>query len=394
MILMLFSPIYMEATTLHVGPGEQYATPCAALAVAADGDTILVDPVLYKGDVCAFSQNDLTIKGVNGRAHIDADGKIAQQKGIWVPSGKNFTVENIEFSGAAISAENGNNGAGIRESGTNWTVINCYFHDNQDGILESNIADSNIVIEFSEFARNGAGDGQSHNLYIGHTNSLIFEYNYSHDANVGHLLKTRSAVNYILYNRLTGESGTESYETDVPNGGTTYFIGNLIQQGPNTQNSGMLTYMLEGRNPANPGSDLYVINNSFVNQRPNGGTFVSIGSADALPAVIQNNIFYGPGTQSSQSNSVLESNFAGDSRFVNVNNYDYRLKPDSPAIGGATNSGTSSEGYPLRPLFEYVHPVCGQVRSTALDIGAYEFGNDGYPIDCSSRDTRGPHPHD
>ena len=381
-IATLFSPICLQAATLQVGPGKQYPTPCAALAVAADGDTILVDPVLYKGDVCAFSQNDLTIRGVNGRAHIDAAGKIAQQKGIWVPSGRNLTVENMEFSGAAISAENGNNGAGIRASGTNWTVINCYFHDNQDGILESNIADSNIVIEFSEFARNGAGDGQSHNLYIGHTNSLIFRFNYSHDANVGHLLKTRSATNYILYNRLTGENGTESYETDVPNGGTTYFIGNLVQQGPTTQNSGMLSYMLEGSNPANPGSDLYVINNSFVNQRPNGGTFVSIGSADAVPALIQNNIFYGPGTQSNQGNSVLESNFAGDPKFININRYDYRLKPGSPAIGTATSTGFSSEGYPLRPEFQYVHPACGEFRFTASDIGAYAFHNDGERVNC------------
>jgi hypothetical protein len=383
MIGTLLLPICMQAATLQVGPGKQYATPCAALAVAADGDIILVDPVLYKGDVCAFSQNNLTIKGVDGRAHIDADGKIAQQKGIWVPYGRNLTVENMEFSGAAISAENGNNGAGIRASGTNWTVINCYFHDNQDGILESNIADSNIVIEFSEFARNGAGDGQSHNLYIGHSNSLVFQFNYSHDANVGHLLKTRSAINYILYNRLTGENGTESYETDVPNGGTTYFIGNLIQQGPTTQNSGMLTYMLEGRNAANPGSDLYVINNSFVNQRPNGGIFVSIGSQDTVPALIQNNIFYGPGTQSSQVNSVLESNFAGDPNFVNVSHYDYRLKPGSPAIGAATSTGLSSEGYPLRPMFEYVHPACGEFRLTASDIGAYAFHNDGFKVSCS-----------
>jgi hypothetical protein len=145
----------------------------------------------------------------------------------------------------------------------------------------------------------------------------------------------------------------------------------------------MLTYMLEGRNAANPGSDLYVINNSFVNQRPNGGIFVSIGSQDTVPALIQNNIFYGPGTQSSQVNSVLESNFAGDPNFVNVSHYDYRLKPGSPAIGAATSTGLSSEGYPLRPMFEYVHPACGEFRLTASDIGAYAFHNDGFKVSCS-----------
>ncbi|MGI8958446.1 MAG: hypothetical protein ACR2IV_01530 [Bryobacteraceae bacterium] len=129
-------------------------------------------------------------------------------------------MRTIEFSGAQIPVEDGNNGAGIRISGQNMTIKNCYFHNNQDGILESNIAGSHIDIEFSEFANNGAGDGQSHNLYIGSVAALKFAFNYSHDAIVGHLLKSRAAVNYILYNRLTGENGTDSYEIDLPNGGT------------------------------------------------------------------------------------------------------------------------------------------------------------------------------
>jgi hypothetical protein len=47
------NPCALQASILQVGPGRQFATPCAALAVAADGDTIQIDPVLYKGDVCA-----------------------------------------------------------------------------------------------------------------------------------------------------------------------------------------------------------------------------------------------------------------------------------------------------------------------------------------------------
>jgi len=230
-ILALVLEAPMQAATLLVGPTRTYTTPCAAIAVASAGDIIEIDPALYEGDVCAWTTDNLTLVGVlapdGSRPHLDADNKNAQGKGIWVPYGANTIVKNIEFSGARVPSHNG---AGIRQSGVNLTVLNCYFHDNQEGILESNIPGSNIVIKFTEFARNGYKDGQSHNLYIGHVASLDFEFNYSHDAIVDHLLKSRAAVNYVLYNRLTGENGTDSYEVDLPNGGTSYVIGNLIQQ--------------------------------------------------------------------------------------------------------------------------------------------------------------------
>jgi hypothetical protein len=369
-----------SAATLQVGPGKQFAAPCAALAVAANGDTIQIDPVLYSGDVCAFSQSNLTIQGVNGRAHIDANKKSAQGKGIWVPSGSNITIENIEFSGATSTSKNG---AGIRAEGVNWTVRNCYFHDNQDGILESNIAGSNILIEYSEFARNGYRDGMSHNLYIGHAGSLTFQFNYSHDSVVGHLLKTRAATNYILYNRLSDESGSGSYEIDIPNGGTSYVIGNLIEQGVHSQNSTILSYLEEGVNALNPGMDVYVVNNSFVNDLTSG-TFVVLGAADTVPAVIKNNIFVGPGTLTNQAGAVLANNFRGNPLFVNQANYDYHLTAGSPAINAGTNPG-SANGYSLTPVYEYVHPACGEGRITsgaAIDIGAYEYGGAGSPLVC------------
>jgi len=370
-----------SAATLTVGPGQQFATPCAALAVAADGDTIQIQAALYSGDVCAFAQNNLTIMGVNGRPHIDANKKSAQDKGIWVPSGSNLLVDNIEFSGATSTSKNG---AGIRASGVNWTVRHCYFHDNQDGILESNIAGSNILIEYSEFAHNGYRDGMSHNLYIGHAAQLTFQYNYSHDSIVGHLLKSRAAVNYVLYNRLTDESGTGSYELDLPNGGTSYVIGNLIQQGASSQNSTIVTYLEEGVNSLNPGMDLYVVNNSIVNNLTTG-TFIFIGTADTVSAVIKNNIFVGPGTLTNQTGATLANNFSGNPLFVNQSNFDYHLTAGSPAIDAGTNPG-SANGFSLTPVFDYVHPACGESRAIvgpAIDIGAYEYGNTGTQLVCN-----------
>jgi hypothetical protein len=84
------------------------------------------------------------------------------------------------------------NGAALRLEGTNFTLRNSFLHDNENGILSNANTSSNIVIEYTEFGHNGYGDGYSHNLYIGNVGSLTFRYNYSHDANVGHNLKSRA----------------------------------------------------------------------------------------------------------------------------------------------------------------------------------------------------------
>jgi len=403
--LFLTLPVSAQGsgTTLRVGPNRTYTTPCAAIAVASAGDTVLIDPALYLNDTCAWSTDNLTLVGLvdrfGRRPHIDdsgltdtaTTGHLAEYKGIWVPSGNNTVVENIEFSGATLSNNDGANGAGIRIEGVNMTILNCYFHHNQDGILESNIAGSNIVIKYSEFYLNGVGNpllgegyGETHNLYIGHCASLEFAFNYSHDANVGHLLKSRAAVNYILYNRLTGENGTDSYEIDLPNGGTSYVIGNLVEKGPNSGNHTMLRYGEEGL--TNPEQDLYVVNNSFVHPTIFGGYFVSDASS-TTGALLENNIFYGTATITDQSVATLVTNSTADPLFVSLDNYNYHLTSGSPDIGAGTQPGTAN-GYSLTPRYEYVQPACGQVRPPVshISIGAYEFGYGGPILHCHPPD--------
>ena len=150
----------------NVGPGQSYATPCAAIAAASDGDTIQIDAAgSYNGDVCAWTKNALILRGINGRPHIDAANQNAQGKAIWVISGNDTVVDNIELSGCHVPDANG---AGIRQEGVNLTVRHAYFHDNENGILAGDKSGSTIIIESSEFVHNGAGDGKSHNLYINH----------------------------------------------------------------------------------------------------------------------------------------------------------------------------------------------------------------------------------
>lgn len=377
LVAAIFSAATAHAAILQVGPGKPFAAPCAAILKAVSGDTIQIDSsVTYVGDVCSWLTPNLTIVGVGGaRAHIDAGGQNSQGKAIWVISGANTTIENVEFSGATVPD---NNGAGIRQQADNLTLRNCYFHDNQEGILTDASLTSTITIEFSEFAFNGFGDGQTHNVYIGNIGTLIFRYNYSHHAIIGHLLKTRAANNIIIGNRLSDKAtGTSSYQIDIPNGGLSYVIGNVLEQGPLNDNSTFIAYMEEGINAGNPNHQLFVINNTFANDTANA-TFVAPNLTSALPVVIKNNIFYGPGTLTAQASAIKANNLITNTNpgFVNLAGYDYHLLSTSPAINAGADPGSDGTFGSLTPAFQYVHPACaeGRVSVGVIDIGAYEFG--------------------
>jgi hypothetical protein len=300
------------AATLSVGPGKTYVSPCAAITAAKDGDTIeIVGDWTYSGDVCAIAHNNLTIRGVQGRPTIDAAGRNHGGKGTWVVTGNNITVENVEMLGSKVPD---GNGAALRLEGTNFTLRNAFIHDNENGILSGVNRASNVVIEHSEFGHNGSGTGQTHNLYIGNAKSLTFRYNYSHDAVIGHDLKSRAMFNMIAYNRFSSTppgkpgstaSGKPSYEIDLPSAGTAYLIGNVIEQPAINDNPNIVAYGEEGA--TNPGQDLYVINNTFLNDF-SSGTFLFISGKVSTPALIQNNVFGGPGTLTTQSSAIQKDN--------------------------------------------------------------------------------------
>ena len=168
------------ANVIQVGPWHRFKTPSKAAKKAADGDIIEIDARgNYDNDTVVWKANNLVIKGVNGRPHIRSNGNIKNKKAIWVIRGNDILVENIEFSGAKVPHKNG---AGIRFEGRNLQVRNCFFHDNENGVLAGRKKDSDILVEYSEFSNNGHGDGRSHNIYVGRVKSLVFKYNHSHHA--------------------------------------------------------------------------------------------------------------------------------------------------------------------------------------------------------------------
>jgi hypothetical protein len=374
--LFLF-PIAVFAFTWNVGPLKTYTVPSQVSALVNIGDTVEIDAAVYVGDVCVWNKNDLVIKGVGGRPHLRANGNYILGKGIWVFSGNNITVENIEFSEASVPDLNG---AGIRLDGISVTVKNCFFHDNENGILTANNG-GKIIVENSEFGYNGDGQGFAHNIYIGRLDTAIIKYNYFHHANIGHEFKSRAAVNYLFYNRFSNEAaGIASREIDLPNGGTSILIGNIVHQGANSTNGNMIGYGLEGLTNTTP-HELYLINNTMVNER-SAGSFLQVQASTAL-LKIYNNIFSGTGTvlnftgptsviDSLTNKIVADITLVG---FIQPTTYNYQLNNNAIAINGGSNPGVANNEVALTPLFEYANTASFINRAVlgSIDVGAHEF---------------------
>ena len=271
---------------LTVGSGQQFSTISAAVAASRDGDTVQVQAGTYVNDFAAVNTK-ITIQGVGGMAHLVATIPPPDGKAI-LTTNTDITLDHLEFSDAAVADRNG---AGVRYQGGSLVMTNCYVHDNQDGLLGNSIPTGTISISNSEFSHNGTGDGSTHNIYIGDIASLIIDSSYFHDAVVGHEIKSRAENTTITNSRIQdGATGTASYSIDLPNGGNATIRGNVIQQGPASQNPVIIAFGEEGSVHAN--SILKVLGNTILNdlQSP---SLAAVWNATGAQATATNNSFYG-----------------------------------------------------------------------------------------------------
>lgn len=354
---------------VRVGPGADAVSVAEASRLARSGDVVEIRAGDYAGDTAIWTQSELTIRGVKGKARLIAAGASAEGKGIWVVRGGAITIENVIFEGARVPHRNG---AGIRLERGSLTVRNCAFMDNQTGILTANDPSIELVVENSEFARNGAGDGQSHNLYAGTIGKLTVTGSYFREAVVGHLLKSRARESLILYNRLSDEAGGRaSYELEFPVGGLAIVVGNLVQQAASTENAVIVSYGAEGyRWPRN---ELRLAHNTIVNDRAQGGVFVAARPGDALVQAV-NNLFVGKGDLNLHVQHQLSGNeMVGSGEFALPARLDFRLRKSSRYVGRAQPAG-SADLVELRPSREYAYPL-GTVPvppGTPLSPGAFQ----------------------
>ncbi len=290
---------------LNVGSGSQFSTVASAVAASHDGDTVQVQAGTYVNDFATINTR-ITLQGIGGIASLVATASPPNGKAI-LTTNTDVTLDHLELSGAAVPDENG---AGIRYQAGNLVLTNSYIHDNQDGILGGGGAVGSITIRSSEFAHNGFGDGHTHNIYIGDVASLVIDGSYFHDALVGHEIKSRAEQTTITNSRIQdGPSGTASYSIDLPNGGNALIQGNVIQQGPASQNPAIIAFGEEGG--VHAGSSLTVAGNTILNDLDSRSA-TAVWNAAGAPASVTGNGVYGLaagqivlGAASASGNTIL-----------------------------------------------------------------------------------------
>lgn len=276
----------VERPTLRVGPARPLKRPSEAAQIAPNGALIEIDAGDYEGDVAVWTQSDLLLRGVGGRARLQAAGQAAEGKAIWVIRGNRVLVEDVELSGCRVPHHNG---AGIRAEGAGLTLRRCRLHHNEMGLLSSNNPAAEIRIEDCEADHNTTDTARhgrlGHNLYIGRIARFVLTASHVHDAEVGHLVKTRARVNQITGNRLLDGAGASSYLLDLAEGGEAVVIGNHLEQGPRSGNRTAIAFAPEAKYKRS-GHSLTVADNVFVNRGPRG-TFVRNHSE--VPVELRNN---------------------------------------------------------------------------------------------------------
>ncbi len=258
---LLLVALGASGRALWVGPHETYKTVGSAVAAARAGDQIFVRAGTYHNDY-ATVRTPVTITGVGGFAHLESDGMIPNTKAIVIVAA-DATFTNVELSGAKVDDQNG---AGIRWEGGNLTLRNCWFHDNEDGLLSSTIPDGTIVIEHSRFEHNGNFSDQRHNLYIGHVAAARVTDTLFYDAVDGSGLKSRARRNDIENDRFIDAPhwDTQNYHIDLPDGGDAIVRNNFFHREATASNRAIIHF---GGEVKDAGGSLAVTGNVMQSTR-------------------------------------------------------------------------------------------------------------------------------
>lgn len=189
----------------------------------------------------AVDVDNVTIRSQAGaKAVVDCSGiRPAKGKACILAVGTNLTVENLEVTGAR--GPDNNEACFRNEPGTRFVVRGVTCHGSNNGILGSG---GSWLIENSLFYNNGAGDGQSHNLYLsGDCSEVMFRNSRSYGSVGGHAFKSRCRTSTIDGSELVDNAVADAAE--FSNGGKVTIRNSDISQ-PDGANGNIVRHGAEG----------------------------------------------------------------------------------------------------------------------------------------------------
>ncbi|KMT64639.1 hypothetical protein [Catenovulum maritimum] len=267
--------------------GISYQEVKKANQAIKDNSQVYIGPGIYITGM-HIKSNNVTITGSANTHFINA---VIKDKGTFVVSGDDVTIENIECSQVKASS---NNGACIRQEGKDLTVLGVNFHNSQQGILQ-NPKTNSLTIRYSRFENLGKA-GRAHAIYAQGESLLIKDSVFLSSKDQGHEIKARSRRVVIEDTLIASLTGNDSRLIDISNGGELTINNCILQQGNSTVNKQAIGFGLEGTSPLRKNS-IEITKSLIILERERGNTFLALPKEKSgIKILVNQNVIVGKAT--------------------------------------------------------------------------------------------------
>lgn len=238
--------------------GRLFNSLSDAFKSARDGSKIHIGSGSYM-EAAVLDVNNVLITSDAGAVIA---GKAVNGKAALLIRGQNTHIKGIECH--SIFVPDGN-GACVRVEGKDVILDSVYFHDAQGGLVGAQDGGT-VVIENSLFEDLGTGNF-FHGIYIfeGADALLVRSSVFLNTHNGGHEIKSRARQLLITDSILASTYAVDSRLVDAPNGGSLTISDSLLVEGPNSENSDLLSWGVEG---VKFQGDVAISNNIFIVDKP------------------------------------------------------------------------------------------------------------------------------
>jgi hypothetical protein len=285
------APAKPEATLSVCYQGCKFSDLQAAVDAALVGGTVTV-AAEFSGS-CAVIRKPLKLIGMNEgnghRAHLA--GGVCMGKGPLVTAAANIEIEGFEISDVNVPE---GNGACIRmDPGTRDLVIRkIYCHGAQMGLLGA--SDGHLLVEDSVFEGMTSNAAYAHAVYLsGGDQALLRRCKILSTNSAGHSLKTGVQKLVVEDSVLAALNSRNSRAVDAFGGGDITLRRNVIEQGPNSDNSDVIGLALEANRMLPSNHAFFMEDNWVIYDDPNRGTKILLRGKKLGPIMIKNNVMVG-----------------------------------------------------------------------------------------------------